>query len=165
MEDSFVNIGEVILTLLWQSGLLNQWLYVISLSICYWLFKCGVLRVVCVCVCVRERVKAAALCVCVCVCLCVWESKTRSHNHSLCANTYEFHYCVCHATLFRFQAWTDGKTKVIINCLYLSFECWSSQLWKGELHFWRGLWCSANQKALGQLANQRRLRLSEGGTL
>ena len=27
------------------------------------------------------------------------------------------------------------------------------------------LWCSANHNALGQLANQSRLRLSEGGTL
>ncbi len=163
------NLEPWTLTLLWQSGLLNQRLYVISLSICYWLFKCGVLRVVCVCVCVCEResqsCSVVCVCVCVCVCSCVWESKTRSHNHGLCANTYEFHYCVCHATLFPFRAWTDGKTKVIINYLYFSFKSWSSQLRKGELHFWRGLWCSANQKALGQLANQRSLCLSEGGTL
>ncbi len=165
MEDSFVNIGEVILTLLWQSGLLNQRLYVISLSICYWLFKCGVLRVVCVCVCVRERVKAAALCVCVCACVC--ERVRQGHTTTACVQTHTSFITVsvtrlCSTSKLELN---DGKTKVIINCLYLSFECWSSQLWKGELHFWRGLWCSANQKALGQLANQRRLRLSEGGTL
>ncbi len=31
------------------------------------------------------------------------------------------------------SAWTDGKTKDIINCLYIYFERWSSQLWKGVL--------------------------------
>ncbi len=85
------------------------------------------------------------VCVCVCVCVCsrVWERETRSHNRGLCANTYELHYCVCHATLFLSRAWTDGKTKDIINNLHFSFESWSSRLWKGELHFQRGLWCSA----------------------
>ncbi len=54
MDDCFVNLGEeVILTLLWQSGASESVTvyFVISLSICYWLFKCGVFRVVCV----RER--------------------------------------------------------------------------------------------------------------
>ncbi len=54
MDDSFVNLGEeVILTLLWQSGASESATvcFVISLSICYWLFKCRVLRIVCVCVC------------------------------------------------------------------------------------------------------------------
>ncbi len=56
MDDHFVNVGEeVILTLLWQSGASESATvyFVISLSICYWLLKCGVLRVVCVCVCAR----------------------------------------------------------------------------------------------------------------
>ncbi len=53
MDDSFVNLGEeVILTLLWQSVASESATvcFVISLSIRYWLFKCGVLRAVCVCV-------------------------------------------------------------------------------------------------------------------
>ncbi len=88
----------------------------------------------CVCVCLRA-------CVCVCVCEIEREREREresslveptTHNRGLCANTYELHYCVCHATLFPFQAWTDGKTKDIINCLYFSFESWSSQLWKGS---------------------------------
>ncbi len=33
------------------------------------------------------------------------------------------------------RAWTDGKTKDIINCLYIHSESWSSRLWKGALHF------------------------------
>ncbi len=57
MDDSFENLGEeIILTLLWLSGASSATVcFVISLlviSIYYWLFKCGVLRIVCVCVCV-----------------------------------------------------------------------------------------------------------------
>ncbi len=55
MDDRFMNLirKEVILTLLWQSGSSESATvcFVFSLSICHWLFKCGVLRVVCVCVC------------------------------------------------------------------------------------------------------------------
>ncbi len=89
---------------------------------------------------------------CVCVRVRAWERETRSHNRGLCANTYEHHHCVGHATLFPSRAWNDGKTKDIINGLYIYFyisdEC---------------LWCSANHNAMCQLANQSRLRLSEGG--
>ncbi len=110
------------------------------------------------------------------LCVCVWErdrvTSQRSVqpvrnrlNRGLFANTYELHHCVCHVTLFLFRAWTDGKTKDIINCLHFNYESWSSRLWKGVLHFRRGLWCSANHNALCQLANQSRLHLSEGGTL
>ncbi len=84
---------QLILTLLWQSGASDSGTecFVISLSVCYWLFKCGVLSVVYVCV--------------------VAERETRSHNRGFCANTYELHYCVCHTTLSPFRTWTDGKTK------------------------------------------------------
>ncbi len=119
-------------------------------------FKCGVLcvtRRACVCVCVR---------VCVCVCVCEGNRVTsqrrvqpvRNHlNRSLCANTYEHHHYVCHATLFPFWAWTD-KTKLKAEARdygkgrYISDTC---------------LWCSANHNVLCQLANQSRLCLSEGG--
>ncbi len=113
-----------------------------------------------------------------CVRVCVWERERETVtsqrsvqrvrnclNHGLFANTYEHHHCDCHATLFPSRAWTDAKTKDIINCLYFHFEGWSLRLWKGTLHFWHCLWCSANHNALGQLANQSRLCLSEGGTL
>ncbi len=84
MEDSFVNLGEeVILTLLWQSGTSESATvcFVISLSICYWLFKCRVLRVVCVCMWERERERErgsqySVVCVCVCVLACVREGDT-----------------------------------------------------------------------------------------
>ncbi len=55
MDDSFMNLGEkVILTLLWQSESATVY-FVNSLRVCYWLFKCRVLHVVCVSVCVCER--------------------------------------------------------------------------------------------------------------
>ncbi len=119
--------------------LLNQRLqvcFVISLSICYWLFQmwsfaqCWVTH-----------------CVCVCVCVCVRERETGSHHSGVsCLNVA----CVCKihtsiitvfvtSTLFLFRAWTDGKTNDIINCLYIYFESWSSRLWKGTLHFRRTL--------------------------
>ncbi len=74
---------------------------------------------------------------------CVWslresERETGSHNsgvscfnRGLCtANTNEHHHhCVYHATLFHFRAWTDGKTKDIIDFIYIYFESWSSRLW------------------------------------
>ncbi len=99
MDDSFVNLGEeVILTLLWQSGASESATvyFVINLSICYWLFKCGVLSVVCVCVCVRERERVTAAASCVCArererervaasCVCVKERQV--HNRCLFANT------------------------------------------------------------------------------
>ncbi len=167
MDDSFVNLGEeVILTLLWQSGASESATvcFVISLIICYLLFKWGLLRVVCVCACVCARAR---------VCVCVWERERNMYSPSeiiLIAACLQTHtsiitVSVCHATLFPFQAWTDAKTKDIINFLYFNFERWNSRLWKGAFHFWHGLWCSANHNALGQLANQSRLCLSEGGTL
>ncbi len=58
MDNSFMNLGEeVILTLLWQSGTCESATvcFVISLSICYWLFKCWVLQVVCVRTCVCDE--------------------------------------------------------------------------------------------------------------
>ncbi len=73
---------------------------------------------------------------CVCVCERERERERQSHhsgvsylNRGLCANIYKLHHCVCHTTLFPFRAWTDGKTKDIINCIYIYFERWSSRLW------------------------------------
>ncbi len=150
MDDRFVNLGEVILTLLWQSGASESATvcFVISLIICYWLFKCWVLLIVCVCalvcvcVCVwerereRERVTSQSrVCVCVCVCSCVCERGRHGHITTMaCVQTHTSFITVCHVTLFPSRAWTDGKTKDIINCLYIYFESWSSRLWRGVLH-------------------------------
>ncbi len=169
MDDSFVNLVEYkagctkdikkkkrsIQTLPWQSGASESVTVccVISSSICYWLFKCGVLCLtrsvgvwVCVCVCEGNRVTSQRS---------VQPFRIRL-NRSLCADTYEHHHCVCHATLFPSRAWTDGKTNLKAEACdygkgrYISDAC---------------LWCSANHNALGQLANQSRLHLLEGGAL
>ncbi len=148
-------VEEVILTLLWQSGASESATvcFVISLNICYWLLS--------VCAHEREREREREM---VTSQRSVQRARNRL-NRGLFANTYELHHCVCHVTLFPFRAWTDCKTKDIVNCLYIHFESWSSWLWKGALCFRRGLWCSANHNALCQLANQSRLCLSEGETL
>ncbi len=130
--------------LLWQSGASESATvcFVISLSICYWLFKCGVLSVVCVCVCV-----------------CVGERET---PRLVCKHIRASSLCLSHDSVpIPFGAWTDGKIKDIINCLYIYFERWSSRCYISD----SCLRCSANHNALCQLANQSRLRLSEGGTL
>ncbi len=94
MDDSFMNLGEdVILTLLWQSGASESATvsFVISLSICYWLFKRRVLRVMCVCarMCERERERVTAQRrVTVCVPACVREREKGGHSAALCV-------CVC----------------------------------------------------------------------
>ncbi len=148
MDDSFVNLGEdVILTLQRQSG-------AISLSICYWLFKCWVWHVVCVCVRARKRQLQCRVCVLVCVCSCVCAMReTRSCKHGLFANTYELHYGVCQATQFPFRAWTCDKTKNIISCLYFSFESWRSRFWKGELHFRRVLVVFGQSQCTGSVGH------------
>ncbi len=151
---SFVKLGEeIIMTLLWQSGASESvTVCFVRLRICCWLFKCGVLWVVCVCVCVRERDRVTH------------HSGVNYLNCGLSANAYELYHGVCHATLFRLRAWTDAKTKNIINCLYFSFESWSLWLWSYISYISDlCLWFLANHNALGQLANQSRLCLSEGG--
>ncbi len=93
----------------------------------------------CVCVQEKERVTVESA---VLIAACVRERE----RLAACLQTH--HHCVCHATQFPSGAWTDAKTKDIINCLYFHFESWSLRLWKGALHFWCGLWCSANHNAL-----------------
>ena len=75
------------------------------------------------------------------------------------ANTYDPHHCVCHATLFPFRAWTDGKTKDIINCLYIYFERWSSRLWKGVLHFRRVLAVFGQSQCTGSVGQSEQTAL------
>ncbi len=53
-----------------------------------------------------------------CVCARVCERGRHGHiTTAACLQT-----SVCHTTLFPSLAWTDGKTKDIINCLYIYFE-------------------------------------------
>ncbi len=57
------------------------------------------------------------------------------------------------------------KLRTLLTVFSLVLKAEARDYGKGALLFRRGLWCSANHNALGQLANQSRLCLSEGGTL
>ncbi len=85
---------------------------------------------------------------CVCVCSHVWERETWSHhNRSLLANTYELH------------------TRTLLTVFTFILKAKTRDYGKGRYISDSSLWCSANYNALGQLANQSRLCLSEGGNL
>ncbi len=149
MDDRFVNLGkEVIPTLLWQSGASESVTvcFVIYLNICYWLFKCGVLHIVCACVCERERERervreghSAVSCVCVCVCVCARacvraiEGDTVTSQLRLVCKHIRASSPSC--IMFPSLAWTDGKTKDMINCLCIYFESWSSQIMERDISF------------------------------
>ncbi len=89
------------------------------------------------CVCERER-GGGSQCSVVCVCVRVWERETRSSN---CKHIRASSLCLSRDSVpvsgpdVMVKLWTDGKTKDIINCLYMNFESWSSRLWYGALHF------------------------------
>ncbi len=137
MDNSFVNLGEeIILTLLWQSGASESATvcFVISLSICHWLFKCGALHFVCVhvcvcvcvcvCMCVCERVTAAASCVCVraCVRVCAPMCERRRQGQTTVAwvqtHTSFITVSVSHVTLFPFR-----ELMVKLKTLLTVFAC------------------------------------------
>ncbi len=100
--------------------------FVISLSICYWLLKCRVLCVVFVCVCMRE-------------------SETRSHNRGLCANTYELHQCVCHATLFPSRLELMVKLRTLLTFNLKAKAC---NYGKGRYISDSCLWCTQHRQRL-----------------
>ncbi len=66
---------------------------------------------------------------------------------------------------FGFELMVKRRTLLAVFTLILKAN--ARDYGKGRLvaTFRRGLWCLANYNALGQLANQSRLCLSEGGTL
>ncbi len=104
------------------------------------------------------------------MCVCVRERETGSHhsgvsclNRGLCANTYKHHHGVCQATLFPLELMVKLRTLLTVFIFTLKAE--AGDYGKGLYISDACLWCSANHNALGQLANQSRLRLSEGGAL
>ncbi len=104
---------------------------------------------VCECVCVRERERDR-----------VTSQWSQRLNHGLCANTYEHHHCVCHATLFpsRLELMVKLRTLTVFTLILKAEAC---NYEKGRYISDLCLWCSASHNALCQLANQSRLCLSE----
>ncbi len=69
--------------------------------------------------------------VCVCVCVCVWERESERQGHVTVESAVLIVACLKHIQASSLSlshdsvplsAWTDGKTKDIINCLYIYFE-------------------------------------------
>ncbi len=89
----------------------------LKIGICCWLFKCGVL-------CERGGHITAQQLSCVCVCVCVRESGRHGHTTAACVQTHKSFITTSVMWLFPSQAWTDGKTKDIINRLYFHFKSW-----------------------------------------
>ncbi len=151
MDDRFVNLGkEVIFTLLRQSGTSESATvcFVISLSICYWLFKRRVLHAVCVCVlaCVREGDTVTSQ---------PWLVYKHIRASSLCLSR------LCSPLGLELMV----KLRTLLTVFTFILKAKAHDYGKARNISNLSLWCSANLNALGQLANQSRLCLSEGGTL
>ncbi len=141
-------------------------------------------------VCVRETgshfrtsaiLIAACVCVCVCVsvreCVCVRERERRSHHSGVysvseivliaaCLQTHRSFITVSVTRLcspLGLELMLKLRTLLTVFTLILKAE--ARDYGKGCYISNECLRCSANHNALGQLANQSRLRLSEGGTL
>ncbi len=147
-----------------------------------WSFARRVCVCVCVCVCVlvckREREgereiergsQHSVLCVCVCVCARVHVYERWRHSHITTAASVQTHTSFITVSVTRLCSPLGLELMVKLRTLLTVFTF----ILKAEaLDYGKGcyisdscLWCSANHNALGQLANQSRLCLSEGGTL
>ncbi len=163
MDDRFRNIGEeVILTLLWQSGAFESAtvsIFVISLSIRQIRhFACSV----CVCVCERERERERER---------ESEREREREGHitgesafvrGLCKHIRASSLCLsrlCSPLGLELMV----KLKTLLTVFIFTLKAEVRDYGKGHYISDECLWCSANHNALGQLANQSRLLLSEEG--
>ncbi len=115
------------------------------------------------------------MCVCVCVCVCVRMCERESDGHItarqrlIVACVLQIHTSFITVSVTRLRSPLRLKLMVKLRTLLTVFTF----TLKAEAHNYRKgryisdecLRCSANHNALCQLANQSRLRLSEGGTL
>ncbi len=112
-------------------------------------------------VCVRARDGVTAqrsVWVCVCVRVCERRETRSHHNRSFITVSVTW---LCSPLGLELMV----KLRTLLTVFTFILKAKARKLWRGALHFRRGLWCSANHNALCQLANQSRLCLSEGGTL
>ncbi len=149
MDDRFVNLGEeVILTLLWQSGASEPATVciVISLSICYWLFKCWDLIVVCVCGSewVSDTVQVR-----------VCERGRRGHTIEACLQIHTSIKSVSsYDSCFPLGLELMVKLRTLLTLFTFILKAKAHDYGKGHSISDSCLWCSANHNALCQLANQ-----------
>ncbi len=144
---------EIILTLLWQSGASESaTVCFVRLRICCWLFKCGVWCVVCVCV--RERETGSHITVGSTILIAAW---VQTHTSFITVSVTRL------CSSFGLELMLKLRTLLSVFTLVLKAE--ACDYGKGSNISDSCLWCSANHNALGQLANQSRLCLLEGGAL
>ncbi len=169
MDDRFVNLGEeVILTLLWQSGTSE------SATVCFvislFAIDCSNAEFCASCVCVRERERESHITAHhVCVCLCARVCERGRHGHTTVACALQIHTSIITVSVTRLCSPLGLELMVKLRTLLTVFtfilKAKACDYGKGRYISDECLWCSANHNALCQLANQSRLRLSEGGTL
>ncbi len=114
----------------------------------------------CVCVCVREREREGRER--------EREGRRGRHGHTTAA-CLQIHTSIITVSVTRLCSPLGLELMVKLRTLLTVFtfilKAKSLDYGKGRYISDSCLWCSANHNALGQLANQSRLRLSEGGTL
>ncbi len=129
-----------------------------------------------VCVCVseregeRERITAQRrVCVGVCVCVCARVCDKGRHGHITTAACVQTHTSIITVSVTRLCSPLGlelmVKLRTLLTVLTFILKAEAGDYGKGRYISDSCLWCSANHNALGQLANQSRLCLSEGGTL
>ncbi len=123
------------------------------------------------CVCVRERESHHSV-VCVRVCVCVRERERDGHITAcqrLIAACLQSHTSIVTVSVTRLCSSLGLELMVKLTTLLTVFtlilKAEARDYGKGRYISDECLRCSANHNALCQLANQSRLRLSEGGTL
>ncbi len=105
-------------------------------------------------------------CVCVCVCVCVREREgdTVTQRRLVCKYILASSLCLsrdCSPLGLELMV----KLRTLLTVFTFILKAKACDYGKGRYISDSCLWCSANQNALCQLANQSRLHLSEGGTL
>ncbi len=122
-------------------------------------------RRVCVCVCARARAR-------VCVCVCVREREsyiTMESAFLTAACVLQIRMSIITVSVMRlcypFGLELMVKLRTLLTVFIFTLKAEARDYCKGRYISNACLWCSANHNALGQLANQSRLCLSEGGAL
>ncbi len=112
------------------------------------------------------------VCVCVCVCACVRERQGHITVESAvltAACVLQIHMSIITVSVTRlcspFGLELMVKLTTLLTVFIFTLKAEARDYGKGRYISDACLWCSANNNALGQLANQSRLRLSEGRAL
>ncbi len=139
-----------------------QHISLMCVFVCVWsVCVCVCVCVVCLCVCVWSV--CVSVCLSVCVCEGVRDGRTVTSQRSLQPVRNLNHGSVtrlCSPLGLELMV----KLRTLLTVFTFILKAKARDYGKGRYISDECLWCSANLNALCQLANQSRLRLSEGGT-